>query len=165
MKYLYRSICIAAIALVFAGCESVNWKSSVPTSPVHLEINTNVGMYVSFVPEHVGAYLVADAGGIHYNGITQPLTVMDAYGYAGTVVYINGWNPYVAYDLCCPNCLKRDKPCKVDGMFAVCPVCGEEYDIYSGNGVPTKGIAKEPLKPYNATYNAGTGKLFVGPKY
>ena len=48
-------------------------------------------------------------------------------------------------------------------MFAICPVCGEEYDIYSGNGVPTHGIGNEPLKRYTTTYIAATGKISVTP--
>jgi len=149
------------IALLISGCKHTTYKSAVPDFPVHLEINTNVGMYVHFVPENVMTYLIADARGIHLNGITQPLTVEQAYGYAGTVVYIDGFYPYSAYDLCCTHCLRRDMPCTIDGMYAVCPVCGEQYDIYSGNGVPTRGISDEALKRYKTTYNATTKKLSV----
>lgn len=163
MNYRYLYILITT-AMLLTGCERTNWRSSVPDFPIRLEINTTVGMYVNFVPENVTSYLIVDAGGFHLNGITQPLTVQDAYGYAGTVVYIDGVHPYGAYDLCCPHCVKRDKPCIVDGMYAICPECGEEYDIYLGNGVPMHGIANEPLKQYKATYNASTGKLFVGPR-
>ncbi|MBQ7531110.1 MAG: hypothetical protein IJT12_05335 [Paludibacteraceae bacterium] len=157
-------ILLAVVGVLCTGCKRTNWQSSVPNYPIHFEINTNVGMFVNFVPENVTTYLIVDAAGYHLNGITLPLPSTDAYGFAGTVVYIDGFHPYGAYDLCCPNCLKQDKPCQVNGMFAICPECGEEYDIYSGNGVPTHGIAKEALKQYQVTYNAGTGKLFVGPK-
>ncbi len=159
-----KKIFIILLAVVLSGCDRANWQSSVPDFPIRLEINTNVGMYVNFVPENITTYLIADAGGIHLNGITQPLTVLDAYGYAGTVVYIDGVHPYGAYDLCCPHCVLRDKPCTVDGMYAICPVCGEEYDIYLGNGVPMHGISQEPLKEYKAVYNMSTGKVFVGAK-
>lgn len=152
-------LCI--ILLLLTGCEGMNYRSSVPTHPVHLEIDTYVGIYTQFRPECIGTYLIADAGGLHLNGITQPLTVMDAYGYAGTVVYIDGWHPYAAYDLCCPSCLRRDKPCGVDGMYAICPICEEKYDLASGTAAPIKGIARETLRIYQATYNASTGKLFV----
>ena len=151
------------VALLSVGCKNTTFRSSVPSYPIHLEINTNVGMYVHFVPTSVMTYLIADEKGIHLNGVTQPLTVDQAYGFAGTVVYIDGFSPYSAYDLCCPHCLKRDMPCTIDGMFAICPVCGEEYDIYSGNGVPTHGIGNEPLKRYTTTYNATTGKISVTP--
>ncbi|MBP5658883.1 MAG: hypothetical protein J6W89_02575 [Paludibacteraceae bacterium] len=148
-----RLFILLAIAMeLLTGCEGTNWRSSVPSYPIHLEFNTDVGMYVSFVPENLMGYIIADARGIHYNGITYPLTVEEAYGYAGTVVYIDGMHPYGAYDLCCPHCLLRNKPCTVNGMYAVCPVCYEEYDIYSGNGAPRKGISREPLKEYSAKY-------------
>lgn len=150
--------------LLLGGCERTNWRSSVPNAPINFEINTNVGMFVNFVPENIMSYLIVDNAGYHLNGTTLPLPVTDAYGYAGTVVYIDGYHPYGAYDLCCPNCLRRDNPCTIDGMYAVCPECGEHYDIYSGNGVPTKGIARETLKQYQATYNASSGKLHVGAK-
>lgn len=155
---------IVLVMMLMAGCEGTNWKSSVPDFPIHLEINTNVGMYVSFVPENVSTYLIVNERGFHLNGITQPLTVTDAYGYAGTVIYIDGVHPYGAYDLCCPHCVRRNKPCEVDGMYAICPECGEEYDIYLGNGYPRKGISKEPLKEYKTIYNLGTGKLSVTRK-
>ncbi len=158
-----RILLILGVALLSVGCKNTTFRSSVPSYPIHLEINTNVGMYVHFVPTNVMTYLIADEKGIHLNGVTQPLTVDQAYGFAGTVVYIDGFYPYSAYDLCCPHCLKRDMPCTINGMFAICPVCGEEYDIYSGNGVPTHGIGNEPLKRYTTTYNAATGKISVTP--
>ena len=121
-------------------------------------------IYEAYVLEDLSLKEIADEKGIHLNGVTQPLTVDQAYGFAGTVVYIDGFYPYSAYDLCCPHCLKRDMPCTINGMFAVCPVCCEEYDIYLGNGYPRKGISKEPLKEYRTIYNLGTGKLSVTRK-
>ncbi len=165
MIQIRKYICLLTASVLLSACGGyTTYKSAVPDAPIHLEINTNVGMYVGFVPEHVTAYLIANESGIHLNGITQPLTVQEAYGYAGTVVYIDGFHPYAAYDLCCPHCLLRNQPCTIEMMFAVCPTCHEEYDIYLGNGVPTRGIATEPLKQYMTTYNAATGRLFVGPR-
>lgn len=149
--------------LCLTGCKgNTTFRSAVPTYPIHLEINTRVGMFVSFVPGNITSHVIVDAGGFHFNGITQPLTVQDAYGFAGTVVYIDASDSYAAYDLCCPHCMLRDLPCRIDGMFAVCDSCHEQYDIYSGNGVPTRGIAAEPLKRYNTSYNATTGMVYVG---
>lgn len=159
-KYITLLISVA----ILTGCKNTNWRSSVPDFPIHFEINTNVGMFVNFVPSNVTAYLIVNESGYHLNGTHQPLLVTDAYGYSGTVVFIDGYHPYGAYDLCCPHCLKRDKPCTIDGIFAVCPECGEQYDIYSGNGIPTKGISTEPLKQYNAIYTESTGKLYVTTK-
>ena len=147
--------------ILLTGCKDTNWKSSVPDFPVHIEINTRAGMFVNFVPDNVTTYLIVDDAGYHLNGINQPLLVTDAWGYAGTVIYIDGVHPYGAYDLCCPHCVERYHPIEVNGMFAVCPVCGEDYDLSYGYGVPTQGIAKNYLKTYKCNYNTVTGKLVV----
>jgi hypothetical protein len=56
--------------------------------------------------------------------------------------------------LCCPNCLLKHKPVVVDGgLFAVCPVCTEAYDLSYGFANPTKGITKYPLKKYRTIFN------------
>lgn len=164
MRTNHLILLIALLALC-AGCKRTNWRSSVPDAPIHLEINTGIGMYVNFVPSNTTQYLIANESGIHFNGQRMPLSVTEAYGYAGTVVYINMFSQYMAYDLCCPHCLDRDKPCTVSGMYAICPTCGEEYDINTGNGAPLRGIADEPLKQYMTTYDQGTGKLFVNRGY
>ena len=119
-------------------------------------------MFVNFVPENVTTYLIVNKSGYSLNGTPLALPVTDAYGFAGTVVYIDGFHPYGAYDLCCPHCLLQNNPCTIDGFFAVCPECGEKYDMYSGNGIPTMGISREPLKQYQAIYTESTGKLYVG---
>ena len=155
---------ILAVAAILTACQGTTFSSAVPDYPIHLEINTRVGMFVNFVPGNPTSHVIVDAGGFHFNGITQPLTVMDAYGFAGTVVYIDNSGTYAAYDLCCPHCLLRDAPCCIDGMFAVCDSCYEQYDIYSGNGVPTRGVAQEPLKRYNCTYNTMSGIVYVTPR-
>ena len=84
---------------------------------------------------------------------------MDAVGYGGLLVYTTMDERYMACDLCCPKCLKRDVPVEADGMFAHCPICGEDYDLSYGYGIPTKGIGKERLRPYNASY--ANGKLLI----
>jgi hypothetical protein len=46
----------------------------------------------------------------------------------------------------------------VDGLYAVCETCGEEFDLSYGYGVPTKGITREPMKMYHTSYrNLMTG--------
>ena len=76
----------------------------------------------------------------------------DMFGYAGVVVYISGNSEYLAYDLCCPKCLRQDKPVEIDGLFATCPVCGEQYnlDVY---GTPSQGISHEALRRYSTLYS------------
>ena len=60
---------------------------------------------------------------------------------------------YHAADMCCPNCVNKTKPVEVDGLYAVCPICGEAFDLSYGYAFPTKGITKYPLRQYQAIYN------------
>jgi hypothetical protein len=34
----------------------------------------------------------------------------------------------------------------MDGIYAICPRCGEHFDIASGYAMPQKGISKEALR-------------------
>jgi nitrite reductase/ring-hydroxylating ferredoxin subunit len=72
-------------------------------------------------------------------------------------------NAYHAADLCCPNCVKREKPMLVDGLYAICPLCEEEFDLSYGYAIPTKGKTKEAMKKYNTSYrNMATGaQLYI----
>ena len=60
---------------------------------------------------------------------------------------------YHAADMCCPNCVNKTKPVEVDGLYAVCPICGEAFDLSYGYAFPTKGITKYPLRQYQAILN------------
>ena len=44
---------------------------------------------------------------------------------------------------------------EMDGIYAVCPKCGEKYDIGSGYAMPQKGISKEAMRPMNISQNGG----------
>ena len=157
-----RAVLIAWMIGMLYGCTEHNsFYSSVPTFPVHIEINTTQGMFVHFVPENVTAHMTIDAAGYHFSGQTWPLAINEAYGYSGIVVFIDGIQPYGAYDLCCPHCLRKNDPCYIDGIFAVCPNCHEQYDIYTGYGIPTTGIGKEPLRRYRAQYDLNRGIIFI----
>jgi hypothetical protein len=37
----------------------------------------------------------------------------------------------------------------MDGIYAICPRCGEQYDIGSGYAMPQKSISKEALRQLN----------------
>ena len=143
------------------GCEHTTFQSSVPTYPVRFSINTNMGEFVHFKPTSQNEYVTLTEDGYSYNGKwVQARLVTDAYGYAGTVVFVS-INGYDAYDLACPYCAARGKKqaCEIDGIFAVCPHCGEQYDLGSGTAAPQKGIAKELLRRY-AIINSD-GKLTI----
>jgi hypothetical protein len=142
--------CCALLCALLASCESNSFQRSVPAYPVHVEIDVE-RQFVDFVPENFGAYITVDKSGYYKNDqFILPVTVKDAWGYAGVVVFI-AMNGYTAYDLGCPNCASRGlkSPCFVDGMYAVCPECGENYDLGCGYAIPTKGLIKESLRPLN----------------
>lgn len=132
--------------------------------PVHVEINTET-VFVDFLPGNYNTYItVVDKeyykdgqGGYYENGVRKlPLTVQDAWGYGGIVAFIS-MAGYVAFDLACPYCAGRGvkSPCEMDGIYAVCPKCGEKYDIGSGYAMPQKGISKEAMRPMNISQNGG----------
>lgn len=159
MGYRLRVIGACLAALLLIGCKDKNsLQSSVPRYPVSVTIDTRSGVFVHFVPTALNSYVLVDGAGYHYNGeVVQPLTVMDAYGYGGVVVYIDINGNYNSFDLACPYCAGRAllRPCLIDGIFAKCPECGEHYDIGSGTGAPQKGIAREGMLRLPLTNSGG----------
>lgn len=141
-------IVLTLVLSILAGCEHTTTRSAVPSYPVHMELNIE-GEYPHFRPNGQVSTMV----------FLAPRFPNEAVGYAGLLVFTAMDEKYHACDLCCPKCLKRDMPVEVDGMFATCPGCGEQFDISYGYCTPSKGIAKEALRLYNAYY-AG-GKLII----
>lgn len=136
------------LVFLFPSCEDQNtFQSSVPRYPVNVTIDTRSGVFVHFVPSALNTYVLVDEEGYHYNGQIVQRSVLDAIGYGGVIVYIDINGQYNAFDLACPDCAGRGKrnPCHIDGIYAVCPECGEKYDLGSGSAAPQKGIAKECL--------------------
>ena len=144
----FKGLTFLLFLLAFCACDThTTYRSSVPSYPVNIRINTYEGTYVHFV--HIYTYLIVDEKGYHFNGQTMPRKETDRFGYAGVVVYIDGNGNYSAYDMACPNCVSQKDPVKVDGMLAICPLCGEEYDLGSGYATPQKGISDEALRRYS----------------
>ena len=154
---------IVLCALLLPSCEHTTFRSSVPNYPVRFSIDTRLGPFVHFANAAQNEYVTLNRDGYRYNGEwVAPCGAMDAYGYGGVVVFV-GMNGYAAYDLACPYCAGRGacQPCGINGFFAVCPECGEEYDLGSGTAAPQKGIANEFLRRYKLI--ASDGKLTVTP--
>lgn len=150
MRYFQQLIigCISLFTLV--GCERTTFRSTVPYAPVHVEINTKT-VFTDFLPENLNAYIVVNEEGYKENGVFKlPVTYQDAWGYGGIVTYVS-MAGYVAYDLTCPYCYARGvkSACKMHGIYAVCPECGEEYELGSGMAIPSKGLSHETLRPMN----------------
>lgn len=144
----FKGLTFLLFLLALCACDThTTYRSSVPSYPVNIRINTYEGAYVHFV--HIYTYLIVDEKGYHFNGQTMPRKETDRFGYAGVVVYIDGNGNYSAYDMACPNCVSQKDPVKVDGMLAICPLCGEAYDLGSGYATPQKGISDEALRRYS----------------
>lgn len=90
--------------------------------------------------------------------VTEAKFEREYLGYAGLLLWIGMDGQYHAADLCCPNCIKANKPVQIDGMFAVCPICDEHFDLSYGYAFPTTGKTKESLRKYQAlTQQTTTG--------
>lgn len=152
-QLIYAILC----ALMLGACDDPpTFSSSVPMYPVRINIDTNVGSFIHFIPTAIYSHVIINKDGYFHDGkfIQKPLAT-DAWGYAGVVVYINMMGGYDAYDLCCSNCVADRQACDVDALFATCPKCGEQYDLGSGTAVPTKGISNEYLRRLNVMNSGG----------
>lgn len=137
-KWLY----IGCLLCMLMGCENINNQN--PVSYVRV----NYTLYIT--REH--PHFVID-GGFKTMTITSTKFEREYIGYAGLLIWIGMDGHYHAADLCCPNCLIKTKPVEVDGLYAICPTCGEEYDLSYGFANPTKGLTQYPLKEYQAILN------------
>ena len=140
---------LIAVMLVLGGCKDTVFFSSVPSYPVQFELNI-WAEYPHFVPDN----------GFQTLCFTKQRYEIDYLGYAGLLIWVDMNAQYKAADLCCPHCLTRE-PVRVDGFYAVCDKCGEQYDLSFGLANPMKGISNEALRHY--TVLSGNGKLRVSP--
>jgi len=148
MRRHWRLIVLALSVLVMCACEDTTFRSSVPAYPVRISIDTRIGQFVHFQPTDLNSNIVVNKGGYFFNGnYVLPFAATDACGYGGVVVFVS-MNGYIAYDLACPHCASKQlcRPCYIDGMYAVCPECSEEYDLTSGYAIPQHGISHEAMR-------------------
>lgn len=133
MKTILKLLPILLLAWSMAGCEG--YVSSIPDQPVYFKRNLNTSNLSPF-----GSYLY----------ITAPELASDRIGFGGLLVYHAQDNVYYAVDLSCPKevnpKVRIGKPS--DAGMCRCDSCGEIYDMSFGQGIPTKGISKEPLRHY-----------------
>ena len=141
MKPTAYILCVC-LAAVLCSCNGNAYVSSVPAMPVYLSYNV-LAEDPQFVPAHTGAYKL----------IKERRYDTDYIGYAGLLIYIGMDMNYHAFDLACPHCLSTKQPLEVDGMYAICPLCNEHYDVSYGYGTPTYGISREPLRKYNCKWD------------
>lgn len=67
---------------------------------------------------------------------------------------------YYAYDLACSVEANPRSQLMRAGLQLRCPRCGSTFDILSGTGIPTSGVAKYPLRTYRASLT-GRGTILV----
>lgn len=108
-------------------------------------------------------YVIVTPKGYFRKGKTTPVKPLlddEACGYGGVLTYVTT-NGYEAFDLACPYCAGRGKirPCEIDGLYAICPDCGEKYDLSAGTAVPLNGLAREPMRKLNVIVS--DGKIIV----
>lgn len=145
MKYRW---CIILLGVLLSACENVNYRSSVPSMPVSYTI------YIT--REH--PHFIIENGFQVFPPITKTIYEREYIGYAGLLVWVGMDGNYHAADLCCPNCLKKQQPVEVDGLFAVCPICSEHFDLSYGYATPTRGTTHETLRMYQIlTQQTATG--------
>ncbi len=123
--------------VLMAGC--TGYVSSIPDREVYFKRNINTENLTPF-----GAYMyVTTVRGI------------DRIGFGGLLIYHAQDNVFYAVDLACPKEVTyniRISPPDDLGMCK-CETCGEVYDMTFGQGSPTKGIAKEPLRHYTVSFD------------
>lgn len=133
---------ILSCCLLLSACEKVNYRSSVPNVPVN---------YTLYITTEFPHFIVDN--GFQALTVTSSKYERESVGYAGLLIWTAMDGHYHAADLCCPNCLKRNKPVEVDGLFAICPLCDEHFDLSYGYAFPTKGKTDESLKKYQVLLN------------
>lgn len=142
-----HTLIIVLLLMALVGCEDVNYRSSVPHVPV------NYTLYITREYPH----FVVD-NGYQTMTITKTKFEREYLGYAGLLIWVGMDGYYHATDLCCPHCLKRNHPVQIEGLYAICPICDEHFDLSYGYAFPTTGKTKEPLRKYQTlTSQTATG--------
>ena len=140
MPRMPACILCLAVVLAFSACTGNSFHSSVPTVPVYMDINI-LTEDPHFVTSNTGAY----------KEYTQKRYETDFIGYRGLLVYVGMDARYHAFDLACPHCLNRVG--MQDMMYAVCPSCGEQYEMTYGYATPARGISREALRRYSTSFD------------
>lgn len=142
IKHIVLGSWLLAGLLTFSSCHN-DATSNVPNCVVSLDLDI-YKQYPHFVIEN----------GFQTMTFTEPRWRGDYLGYGGILVWINVINEYCAADMTCPRCLLPKKPVEVEGFYAICPTCGEHFDL-STRAFPTKGKADQPLRNYQVSFYNG----------
>lgn len=138
MKKNLFSMSVLFLFVSLTACEG--YVSSIPDRDVYFKRNIRTEKLTPF-----GAYMY----------VTEPVYAVDRIGFGGLLIYHAQDNNFYAVDLACPkevNWSIRISPPDDLGMCK-CETCGEVYDMTFGQGSPTKGISKEPLRHYTVSFD------------
>lgn len=134
--------------IIFLTCCNAN-RTPIPDVPVRLEFSIT-----AVAPE-----LFSFNG---FKEFTIPQNVSQYLGYGGILVIHNIDDKYFAFDMCCPYEVRPDVRVHCNGAgIAVCDSCQSSFYVGDGNGFPTAGKAKYPLKRYSVYYDSTTAKILV----
>lgn len=140
---VYRLLISLVLISSLACARSV--EPSVPSMPVSLTIPL-------YSAEHQA---LLSPGGIAL--FTRRYSHTDALGYGGLALVRSLIEPrFFAYDLACPYERKASVQLEVDELALRCPSCGSRFEVVYGSGIPTSGLAREPLRQYRTYYEPRT---------
>lgn len=124
---------------------------SFPWAPVHYELSLSVSRYEA----------LRTPGGIARIQTVELATSHIGLGGLIIVRSLLEHNAFSAYDLACPVEQKGSIRLEITDTEAICPSCHSHYDLLSGYGHPTQGVAQRPLKRYRAEYLAVRNTLLI----
>ena len=85
-----------------------------------------------------------------------PVPANFKFGFGGVLIYRDLDGRIRSCDLACPVEASRTIRVEVNMPFAVCPVCGSEFNLSWGTASPKSGPAKEALRIYDHVIDRGT---------
>ena len=137
-----RFIIICCLCVFFLTCTK-EYYNPIPSHYVYLEVNLadrdkelrSIPSHKIFTPKNI-------------------ITGKEGTGYAGVLVTNSFFGGYRAFDVACPNEVRRDAVVEIDDDYnAVCKVCGSKYEVIlnNGSGVCIGGPSQYALRPYRTT--------------
>ena len=137
-----RRLFIISCMLIFFFTCTKEYNNPIPVFPVYIEVDlTFRDKELLSITEHKIFTKNNTVQGKEYTG------------YGGVLVTNSLQNGYKAFDLACPNEVRRDAVIEIDDEYnAVCKVCGSKYEVIMiyGSGACISGPSKYPLRPYHA---------------
>ncbi len=142
---MLRSILLLSIF----SCED-NVSFNTPNLPVYTELNLLETRNQAL--RTPGGILVFD----------EPRIEGERLGFGGVLVFRDlSWEKFYAFCAVCPYENDASILLEENGFLVRCPKCKSEFDLTSGNAIPTKGPAQHPLRKYATSYNSQTYQLVI----